>query len=314
MVEHLARRLVAETIGTLMLVLFGVGSVVAALAAGDGQLDYAGLGFIAVSFAIIVAVIIYGFGTTSGAHINPAVTIALTVGRRFPWRETPFYIGAQLLGAVLGALLIVAIFGGRAVDFGVGLTALGPDVGYVQGIVAEIFGTFLLLFAVMALAVDRRAPSGWAGWVIGLAVAGEIFVIGPLTGGSINPARTFGPYVVTSLFGGETPWAQFGVYIIGPLVGGALAVITYDLVARPTREIPAAEQGTAGEIVGARRVSGEAPAETPQGTAGEITGSRRPEGVAEHVQGAPAPRPPSDRPGEVASGRPRRPGRPEQGR
>ena len=138
-------------------------------------------------------------------------------------------------------------------DNGVGLPRSRPGVNYGQGILMEALGTFLLLLTIMALAVDRRAPSGWAGWMIGLAVACEIFVLGPLTGGSVNPARTFGPYLTTSLFGGDAPWWLFGVYIVGPIVGAVLAVVVYDLVARPMRELPVtAEQGTAGEIIGAR--------------------------------------------------------------
>jgi glycerol uptake facilitator protein len=130
-------------------------------------------------------------------------------------------------------------------------------VSYGQGILCEALGAFLLLLTIMALAVDRRAPAGWAGLMIGLAVACEIFVLGPLTGGAINPARTFGPYVANSLFGGITPWAEFGVYIVGPVIGAVAAVVVYDLVVQPVSEISEiseisqiaeiAEQGTASE-------------------------------------------------------------------
>jgi len=279
MVGDLPRRLVAEAIGTMLLVLFGAGSVVSALVMQNGRLDYAALGIISFSFAVVVALVIYAFGSTSGAHINPAVTIALAAGRRFPWSEVPFYIVAQLVGAFAGGLLIVGGFGRRAVDNGVGLTALGQGVNYGQGILLEALGTFLLLLTIMALAVDRRAPSGWAGWMIGLAVACEIFVLGPLTGGSVNPARTFGPYLTTSLFGGDAPWRLFGVYIVGPIVGAVLAVVVYDLVARPMRELPVtAEQGTAGEIIGARGqdARGQELPEAAQGAAGDIPSARRP--------------------------------------
>ncbi|MEU4232639.1 MIP/aquaporin family protein [Nonomuraea sp. NPDC026600] len=273
MVGDLPRRLVAEAIGTMLLVLFGAGSVVAALVMGNNRLDYAALGIISLSFAIVVALVIYAFGTTSGAHINPAVTIALAAGRRFPWAEVPFYIVAQLVGAFAGGLLIVAGFGRRAVTQGVGLTALAPGVSYGQGILLEAMGTFLLLLTIMAMAVDRRAPSGWAGWMIGLAVACEIFVLGPLTGGSVNPARTFGPYLTTSLFGGSAPWALYGVYVAGPIIGAVLAVVVYDLVARPVREVPEmVEQGTAGEIVGAR----EPQREMAEAAQGDIPAARQP--------------------------------------
>ena len=256
MATELFRRLFAELVGTALLVLFGAGSVVAALRLGHGTLDYPALGMIALAFGLVIAIVVYGFGTTSGAHINPAVSISLAAVRRFPWREVPAYVAAQLVGAVLGAVLVVAVFGTQATQLGgVGSTSLAPGIGYARGVVAEVIGTFLLLFTIMALAVDRRAPPGWAGLVIGLAVTTDILMIGPVTGGSMNPARTFGPYLANTLFGGTTPWADFGVYVIGPLIGGVLGAVGYELVARPVREVPAeAPQGAEGEIRG-RRVS-----------------------------------------------------------
>jgi glycerol uptake facilitator protein len=229
----LAQRVVAEVVGTAILVLFGAGSVVAALTMGGGELDYAGLGMIAFAFAFAIAVAIYAFGTTSGAHINPAVTVSLAATGRFPWGEVPAYVAAQLVGATAGAALIVAAFGGDAVDFGTGVTTVAPDVTYLQGIVAEAIGTYLLVTAVMALAVDQRAPAGWAGFMIGLAVAAAILLIGPLTGSSLNPARTFGPLLVTTIGGGDTDWGDLPLYIIGPVAGGVIAAFVYDIVARP---------------------------------------------------------------------------------
>jgi glycerol uptake facilitator protein len=240
-------------------VLFGAGSVVAALRVGAGRLDYAGLGMISIAFAIVIAVVIYAFGTTSGAHINPAVTIALAARGRFPSAEVGPYVAAQLLGAVLGALLVLVTFGSGAADVnGTGGTVVADGVSYLRAILAEAAGTFLLVIAIFALAVDTRAPAGWAGFVIGLAVACAILLIGPVTGGSLNPARTFGPLLVTTLWGGATQWGDLLVYIIGPLVGAVLAGIAYDLVAAPR----AAEAS--------RR------AEPAQGTAGDITGRREP--------------------------------------
>ena len=219
MATELFRRLFAELVGTALLVLFGAGSVVAALRLGHGALDYPALGMIALAFGLVIAIVVYGFGTTSGAHINPAVSISLAAVRRFPWREVPAYVAAQLVGAVLGAVLVVAVFGTQATQLGgVGSTSLAPGIGYARGVVAEVIGTFLLLFTIMALAVDRRAPPGWAGLVIGLAVTTDILMI-------------------------------------GPLIGGVLGAVGYELVARPVREVPAeAPQGAEGEIRG-RRVS-----------------------------------------------------------
>ncbi|MDI3331091.1 MAG: MIP/aquaporin family protein [Micrococcus sp.] len=240
MTPSLMRRLSAEVLGTAVLVVFGVGTVLAALSVDAGSLTYPGVGFISLGFAIAVAVVIYAFLAVSGAHINPAVTFALAITRRFPWAEVVPYTVAQFLGAAVGSLLLVASFGSRAVDFGGGATALGDGVSYGQGIIAEVLGTFLLMLAVMAVAVDQRAPKGWAGLIIGLAVAAAILVIAPLTGGSLNPARTFGPNLVQTFFGGAVEWAQFPLYIIGPLIGSCAAAVTYDLVARP-RELPEPE-------------------------------------------------------------------------
>src|SRR5919106_1213753 len=184
MTGELSRRLLGELVGTAILVLFGAGSVVAALTVGDGPLDYPALGMVAITFGLAIAVAIYAFGTTSGAHINPAVTVTLAAVGRFPWAEVPSYVGAQLVGGTVGAALIVAAFGGDAVDLGTGQTTIADGVSYGQAIVAEAIGTYLLLTAIMALAVDRRAPGGWAGWMIGLAVTAAILVIGPLTGGA----------------------------------------------------------------------------------------------------------------------------------
>ena len=165
----LVRRCAAELVGTALLIIFGPGSVVAALRLGDGTLDYAGLGMIALSFGLVIAIVIYAFGSTSGAHINPAVTVVLAATGRFPWRDAGPYVLAQMVGSVLGGLLIVAAFGSEAVDFGnVGGVAFGEGVGYPQAITVEALGTFLLVLTIMALAVDRRAPAGWAGWMIGL--------------------------------------------------------------------------------------------------------------------------------------------------
>jgi glycerol uptake facilitator protein len=239
----LVRRLVAEAIGTALLVLVGTGSVVAALKIGAGALSFAGLGFVSLAFGFVVAIVVYGFGPVSGAHINPAVTVALAVTRRFPWSEVVPYLLAQVVGAVAGSLLVVGVFGTAGVDLGLGATGLGLGVPYWQGMVAEFVGTFLLMFTVMALAVDSRAPLGWAGLMIGLAVAAAIMLIGPQTGGSLNPARTTGPDVVLALWGGSVKWSQLPLYWVAPILGSAAAALVYDLVAVPrAAEAPAVEE------------------------------------------------------------------------
>ncbi len=144
-----------------------------------------------------------------------------------------------------------AIFGGDAIDLGSGQTSIADGTTYLQAILAEALGTFLLVTAIMALAVDRRAPGGWAGLMIGLAVAAAILLIGPLTGGSLNPARTFGPLVVAAVGGGDAFWRDLPAYIIGPVLGGTLAAVAYDAVARPREfDEPEPAQGTQGDIEG----------------------------------------------------------------
>jgi glycerol uptake facilitator protein len=190
--------------------------------------------------------------------------VSLAVVRRFPWRDVLPYVVAQLVGAVIGAVVVVAIFGSHVTGFNAsGGTVVGAGFTKGQAVAAEALGTFLLVATIMALAVDRRAPAGFAGLVIGLAVACEIMVIGPISGGSVNPARTFGPYVATEIFGGSTPWSQFWIYVVGPVAGGAAAALAYDLIVQPERAAAAAAepaQGTAGDIVGRRVVPEEQPA------------------------------------------------------
>lgn len=265
----LSRRLLAEAVGTGLLILFGPGSVVAALALGDGALDYAGLGIIGLSFGLVVALVIYAFGSTSGAHINPAVTLALAVTRRFPWRDVAPYVAAQLVGGVLGGLLVVAAFGTASVDVSnVGAVSFGEGVGYPRAILVEALGTFLLMLTIMALAVDTRAPAGWAGLMIGLSVTCVVVVLGPLTGAAINPARAFGPFAASALAGGDVPWSQLPAYVVGSLLGAVLAVISYDLLARPRVAEAEAEpaQGTQGDIVGRR--TGDRDREPPPASSG----------------------------------------------
>ncbi|ATY83882.1 aquaporin [Kyrpidia spormannii] len=238
-------RSLAEGIGTALLVLIGPGC-----AAFNGILTgqahhsatLADVGVISLAFGIIVVGMIYAFGHISGCHINPAVTVGLAVIRRFPWREVPAYVAAQLIGAMAGALGVVAILGPAGATVGnLGATVLSPSTGYVQGIVIEAIEAFVLMTVIMGAAVDGRAPQGFAGLVIGLTVAGIIMTTAGPTGSSFNPARTFGPYVMDSFFGGQVRWAEYPVYVIGPILGASLAAWLYSAVAGLT--VPGDESG-----------------------------------------------------------------------
>lgn len=241
---ELGRRLAAKVVGSALLTLFGAGAVVASFLL-VGELNYAGIGFVGLSFAVAIAVAVYAFGPVSGAHINPTVTLALAIVRRFPWRDVAPYLAAQLLGGVIAALLILAYLGSQASDMGgVGLTELADGVSWWQGVVAEALGAYILMTAVMTMAIDPRGNAAWAGWVIGLSVAAAVFVIGPVTGASLNLQRTFGPYLANTLAGGDTPWEQLPLYLVGPVIGAVLAALTYEFVARPSRAEQLSERST----------------------------------------------------------------------
>ncbi|OPY39083.1 MAG: putative aquaporin AqpM [Methanoregula sp. PtaU1.Bin051] len=238
----LGKRCVAELAGTALLVYFGAGAAAITLMIASGTETktpfnigigaLGGLGdwfAIGMAFAIVIAAVIYAMGRVSGAHINPAVTIALWATKRFPSSETIAYIIAQLIGAALGSLLFAASAGMDAVTIGgLGATAPFPGIGYGQAILAETIGTFVLMLVIMGIAVDSRAPQGFAGLIIGLTVGGVITTIGNITGSSLNTARTFGPYLIDSLLGGPSLWQYFPIYIIGPVIGAVAAAFFYD--------------------------------------------------------------------------------------
>ena len=220
-----------------MLVFVGVGSVPATLiVGGDAPFTMAQLGMIAFAFAMVVVALIYAIGHISGCHINPAVTLALALTGRMPWREVPGYIAAQLVGAVAGAAAIIAVLGRKAVDNGLGVAAYGPGVGAGQAFAAEAIGTFILAFVVFG-AIDRRASGGFAGLAIGVAVFAAIVPVAPATGASINPARTVGPMLVQQIAGGTIHWGQLPIYLLAEFAGAAVAGFAYLAIAatRPTR-------------------------------------------------------------------------------
>jgi glycerol uptake facilitator len=232
--EHsLSQRAIAETLGTALLVLVGPGSVVATLVlAGKSTPAVSGADLLGISFAFgfIIAAMVYAIGKVSGCHINPAVTFALAATKRFPWREVPAYWVAQVVGAVLGALGIWALFAHSAIDLGMGQTSFNPDTTTWA---AAIFGTFMLMYAILGI-VDSRSPGDFAGLIIGGVVVAIIMVVGPVTGASLNPARAFGPELVASIGGGATHWNQLiVVYVLPGLAGSALAAFAYDFMTRP---------------------------------------------------------------------------------
>jgi glycerol uptake facilitator protein len=238
----MGQRLLAEVFGTGFLVFIGVGSVPATLMLLEGSnapFTMAELGVISFAFAMIVIAMVYTLGHISGCHINPAVTLALTATGKFPLVEAPAYIGAQVVGAVLGSLAIIGTLGQPAVDAGLGVAAFNPEtVSYGQAMFAELIGTFLLVFTVFGV-IDRRAPAGWAGLAIGFVVFAVIIVVGPATSSAINPARTVGPMIILQAWGGTVAWSQLPAYLIGEFAGGVLAGVAYLALAREPAPAPA---------------------------------------------------------------------------
>jgi glycerol uptake facilitator protein len=182
----------------------------------------------------------------SGCHINPAVTFGLAVTKRFPWREVPAYWAAQVVGAVLGALAIWAIFAHAGIKLGMGMTHFDQHTSsWGSAIFAEGLGTAVLMFTVLGI-VDSRSPGDLAGLVIGGVVIAIIMIVGPITGASLNPARAFGPELVSALGSGKTFWNQLlPVYILPGLVGSGVAAVAYDFLAKPRLVVrPVAEAVT----------------------------------------------------------------------
>jgi glycerol uptake facilitator protein len=242
----IAQKLVAECIGTALLTLIGAGSVTATFVINNGgkaaPFTEADLGVISFAFGLIIIAMVYSIGKISGCHINPAVTIALWATGRTDLSTAISYIVAQFVGGTLGALAIVLWFGSSVVKSGInGVTAFGTGTPWWQAVLAEAIGTAILLFTIYGVAVDSRAPAGWAGLVIGFVVVAIIMTLGPVTNASLNPARSFGPVLVRTLFGGPSAWGQYWVYLVGPIIGGLAGAFAYDYVAgtRPSKE-PAA--------------------------------------------------------------------------
>lgn len=227
----LTHRVAAEFVGTFWLVLGGCGSAV--LAAGYPGL---GIGFhgVALAFGLTVLTMAFAIGHVSGCHLNPAVTVGLTVARRFPAVDVGPYVLAQVLGAVAGAGVLYLIASGKAgFDVSAGFASNGfgehsPD-GYAMGacFLTEVVMTFAFLFVILG-ATDERAPKGLAPIAIGLCLTLIHLVSIPVTNTSVNPARSTGP----ALFAGGWALAQLWMFWIAPIVGAALAGAIYPLVAR----------------------------------------------------------------------------------
>jgi MIP family channel proteins len=221
--SHIVGAAIAELVGTFILVFGGtavaVGAILARPTAGPPYDSLA----VALAFGLALVAVVAAVGHVSGAHVNPAVTLGMAATKKFPWQYVPHYVGAQLVGAVLAAFATWITFGGPARgEAKLAATYPAQGVGDLQALVVEILITFILVFVVMAVATDERAPAAIAPLAVGFALAVGVFIAGPVTGGSVNPARSLGPMIVAGDF--TSVW----LYVLGPIVGGVLGALLYD--------------------------------------------------------------------------------------
>lgn len=213
----LFHRAVAEAVGTFALVFAGCGAIMV-----NDETNALGHVGVAATFGLVVMVMIYAFGHVSGAHFNPAVTIAFTLTRHLPIRVAATHIAAQITGAIGAALTLRAILGTAA-----NLGTTTPSGSNGQSFALEVVLTAFLMLVIMAVATDTRAVGEAAAIAIGGTVALDALFGGPISGASMNPARSIGPALVSGTF--DALW----LYIAAPLVGATIGALVYQLARGP---------------------------------------------------------------------------------
>ncbi|KAF4360318.1 hypothetical protein CsatB_022996 [Cannabis sativa] len=224
------QKIIAEVIGTYFVVFLGCGAVVVNKI--HGSVTFPG---ICVVWGLIVMVMIYSVGHISGAHFNPSVTITFAIFRRFPITEAnyyivPLYIMAQVIASILASGTLYLLFDVTE-DAYFGTLPVGSNV---QALVFEIIISFLLMFVISGVATDNRAIGELAGIAVGMTILLNVFVAGPVTGASMNPARSIGPAIIMKTYTGL--W----IYIVGPTIGTILGGFAYNLIRftdKPLREV-----------------------------------------------------------------------------
>ncbi|MDY3617923.1 MIP family channel protein [Agathobaculum sp.] len=230
------KKLIAEFVGTAVLVIFGCGSAVAAntlltnIGQGNGPLAFSTL-LIAFAFGLVIVAMAYSIGNVSGCHINPAVSLGMLVAGRMEVKEFARYLAAQFLGGIAGAAVLIVMLGSNAAlgtnGYGAA-SALGIGVG--QALIVEIVLTFVFVLAVLGV-TSKVENSSVAGLVIGLTLT-LVHILGiPFTGTSVNPARSFGPALLCA----DGSIKQVWVFIVAPLVGAALAGLFYKVISSPDK-------------------------------------------------------------------------------
>lgn len=210
------QKLIAEIFGTYFLIFAGCGSVVINTIRGN-MITFPG---ISIVWGLAVMVVVYSTGHISGAHLNPAVTIAFATCRRFPWKQVPAYIAAQILGSTLASGTLRLIFNGEEDHF----TGTLPNGSDVQSLVLEFIITFYLMFVISGVATDNRAIGELAGLAVGATVLLNVMFAGPISGASMNPARSLGPAIVSNNYAGI--W----IYILGPIAGAISGCWVYNIL------------------------------------------------------------------------------------
>jgi glycerol uptake facilitator protein len=219
----------AEFVGTLLLVFFitAVVSLYVTLPTSTNPTPFIDFTVIGLVHMLVLFVLIQTLAVVSGAHLNPAVTVAMTALRQIKPPDALIYIVAQLAGGVAGALLTKGLLSdeGEGVNYGATVVSTRLDGEIFPGMIAEALGTFFLLWAIIGVAVNPRATKEWAALAIGGALGMVVMVIAPLTGAGVNPARSFGPALVAKEFNGIDTFLL--VYVVGPCVGALIAAILY---------------------------------------------------------------------------------------
>jgi aquaporin Z len=221
------KRYFAETIGTFVLVVGGVGSAVLA----GGKIGYTG---VSLAFGLSLLAMVYTIGPISGCHINPAVTVGALLTGKIGRRDAALYVVSQILGAILGAAIVLVIANGSPSGYSAAASGLGANgygehspAGYslLSAFVAEIVLTMLLVLTVLG-STDDKAPTGFAGIAIGLALT-TIHLVGiPITNTSVNPARSIGP----AIFVGGWALKQLWLFIVAPVIGAVVAAVAYNAI------------------------------------------------------------------------------------
>ncbi|HZY47363.1 MAG TPA: MIP family channel protein [Candidatus Bathyarchaeia archaeon] len=237
--NQIGRAALAEAYGTFLLTLIGPGTIIAVNfldVPALGSVTGAGLGFIGLAHGVALLLAVYTIGRISGAHINPAVTIAHWATRRIETKKVAPYILGQLAGATFAGFVQLALWtssNSRGPVQAAQSTFLGDTIpssqfGLGAVLLAEIIGTAILVFTVFG-ATDKASDQSRAGVTIGFSLAVVIWMFGPISGASLNPARTWGPTIASAVFS-LAPFGNLWIYVVGPILGGLLGAFLYDVL------------------------------------------------------------------------------------